>query len=39
MVKKMKRGSLIWSNLPVKIKSSNSVFGLKSGNIDYGFLI
>ena len=27
---KMKRGSLIWSNLPVKIKSSNSVFGLKT---------
>ena len=38
------RGSLIWNNLPVKVKSSNSVFEFKTkiknlGNIDCGYLI
>ena len=38
------RGSLIWNNLPAKVKSSNSVFEFKTkiknqGNIDCGCLI
>ena len=38
------RGSLIWNNLPAKVKSSNSVFEFKTkiknlGNIDYGCII
>ena len=38
------RGSLIWNNLPVKVKSSNSVFQFKTkiinlGNVDCGCLI
>ena len=37
-------GSLIWNNLPAKVKSSNSVFEFKTkiknlGNIDCGCLI
>ena len=40
----MLRGSLIWNNLPVKVKSSNSVFEFKTkiknlGNIDCRCLI
>ena len=38
------RGSLIWNNLPAKVKSSNSVFEFKAKivnleNIDCGYLI
>ena len=38
------RGSLLWNNFPVRIKSSNSVFKFKTkvknlGNIDCGCLI